>query len=86
MKVTKYGERHLQREELMLRLRGYPGYAEHRAEHDAYRNKVASFQLQYDRRDLGIRIANFLTEWWRSHILISDQQYGHFFQCKRTNS
>jgi hemerythrin-like metal-binding protein len=85
MRVNRYAERHLQREELMLRVRGYPGYAEHKSEHDAYRKKVASLRLQYDRRDLGIRIVNFLTGWWRYHILTSDQEYARFFQY-RTNS
>jgi hypothetical protein len=71
---------------LLLRIRDYPGYAAHKAEHDAYRKKAVSLRLQYDRRDLGIRIANFLTIWWGSHILTSDQQYARFFQCNRTNS
>ena len=81
-KVLQYAERHLQREELVLRIRGFPGYLEHKAEHDAYRKKAAFLELQSDRRDLGIRIANFLTEWWRSHILTSDQQYARYFRCR----
>lgn len=81
-KVMQYAERHLQREELVLRVRGFPGYLEHKAEHDAYRKKAASLELQSERRDLGIRIANFLTEWWRSHILTSDQQYARYFRCR----
>ena len=80
--VVDYAERHLQREELVLRVRGYPGYLDHKAEHDLYRQRVASLQVQTGRRDLAIRIANFLTEWWRSHILTSDQQYAHFFQSQ----
>ena len=78
--LVRYAEQHLQREELLLRVRGYPGYAEHKAEHDAYRQKVASFQLYSERRDLGILIANFLTDWWKSHILGSDRPYARFFQ------
>jgi hemerythrin len=85
MKVHKYAEQHLQREELILRRRGYPGYQEHKAEHDAYRTKVVSLQLQYNRRDLGIRIANFLTEWWKCHILTSDQQYASFFRLNQNH-
>jgi hemerythrin-like metal-binding protein len=81
--VVRYAEQHLQREELLLRVRGYPGYAEHKAEHDAYRQKIASFQLCRERRNLGIRIANFLTDWWKSHILGSDRQYARFFQSMR---
>jgi hemerythrin-like metal-binding protein len=78
--VTRYAERHLQREELLLRVRRYPSYVEHKAEHDAYREKVASLEARPNRRDIGIRIANFLTEWWRFHILTSDQQYARFFR------
>src|ERR1017187_300203 len=78
--MNRYAEQHLQREELVLRVRGYPGYTEHKAEHDAYRKKVASLQVHSDRRDLGTRIANFLAEWWRFHILISDQRYARYFR------
>jgi len=84
--MNRYAERHLQREELLLRVRGYPGYAEHKAEHDAYRKKLASLQEQSDRRDIGIRIVNFLSEWWRFHILTSDQQYARFFRSRPTDA
>lgn len=83
--MNRYAERHLQREELLLRVRGYPGYAEHKAEHDAYREKLAALQANCERRDIGIRITNFLTEWWRFHILTSDQQYAHFFRSRPAN-
>lgn len=78
--VNRYAEQHLQREELVLRVRGYPGYTEHKAEHDAYRKKVASLQVHSGRRDLSVRIVNFLTEWWRFHIRISDQRYARYFR------
>jgi hemerythrin len=78
--IIKYADWHLQREELMLRVRGYSGYAEHKAEHDAYREKVASLRAHSNRRDFGIRIANFLSKWWRHHILSSDQQYARFYR------
>jgi hemerythrin len=79
-KVNAYARFHLEREELLLRVRGYPEYAGHKAEHDAYRQKVATLQSQLIRRDVAIRIANFLSEWWRYHILTSDQQYARFFR------
>jgi len=84
-KLSTYAERHLQREELLLRVRGYPGYVEHKAEHDAYRKKLVALQAQSDRRDIGTRISNFLTEWWRFHILTSDQQYARFFRSRPTS-
>jgi hemerythrin len=80
--VIQYAEQHLKREELLLRMRGYPGYAEHKKEHDAYREKIASLQARADRRDFAVRLANFLAEWWRFHILTSDQQYARFFRSR----
>jgi hemerythrin len=61
-------------------VRQYPGYAEHKAEHDEYRVKVARLREQLARRDVGLRVSNFLTAWWRHHILTSDQDYARYFQ------
>jgi len=78
-KINEYALLHLQREELLLRIRGYPGYAEHKAEHDTYLSKVAALEANLERRDIAIRIVNFLSQWWREHILTSDQQYSRYF-------
>jgi hemerythrin len=77
--LTRYAERHLQQEELWLRARHYPDYAEHKAEHDAYRKKAAALQALAGRRDFGIRVANFVAEWWRFHIRVTDQRYARYF-------
>ena len=84
-KIHRYAQFHLQREELLLRVRGYPGYEEHKAEHDAYRERIAALKAMSDRRDIAVRITNFLTEWWNYHILTSDQQYARFFLSQSTN-
>ena len=78
--LNLHARRHLRLEELMLRVRGYPGYAAHTEEHAVYVKKIASLQTQLHRRDISIRIANFLTEWWKYHILNSDQEYARFFR------
>jgi hemerythrin-like metal-binding protein len=78
--LNQYAQRHLRREELVLRVRGYPEYAAHAAEHAVYLKKVALLQAQLERRDISIRITNFLTGWWKYHILHSDQEYARFFR------
>ena len=78
--VKRYAEQHLADEELMLSIRGYPGYAEHMAQHDAYRKKAAVIEAQSDRKDFAIRITAFLVEWWSNHILNSDQEYARYFR------
>ncbi len=80
--LNRYAEWHLQREELVLRVKGYPGYAEHKAEHDAYRTRLASLQDYCERGDFGVRITNFVTEWWRFHALGTDQEYARFFRSQ----
>ena len=78
-KLDRYADWHLRCEELVLRVRGYPGYAEHKAEHDAYRKKVSELKGQQERKDIGLRVQNYLAEWWRYHILTSDREYARFF-------
>jgi len=61
--VNRYAEEHLQQEELILSVRGYPDYARHKAEHDAYRKKAAALQARARKRDFGTEITKFLVEW-----------------------
>src|ERR1039458_8741066 len=42
--MNRYAEQHLQREELVLRVRGYPGYTEHKAEHDRSEEHTSELQ------------------------------------------
>ena len=79
-KLLAYSEYHLRREELILRVRGFPGYALHLAEHDEYRAKIAHLRETAVRTNRGIRIVNFLEGWWRNHILTSDRKYAEYFQ------
>ena len=79
-KLNQYALQHLRREELLLRIRAYPGYAEHKAEHDTYLAKVAGLQANLERRDMAVRIVNFLSEWWQGHVLNSDQRYSRCFR------
>jgi hemerythrin-like metal-binding protein len=83
--VNRYAEEHLQQEEMILSVRGYPEYARHKAEHDDYRKKAAALQARAHKRDFGTEITKFLVEWWKTHILNSDQQYARFFRSQGPN-
>ena len=84
--LNRYAEWHLHREELVLRVKGYPGYAEHKAEHDTYRTKLASLQGLSERGDFGVRVTNFVSEWWRFHVMGSDQAYARYFRSQSTKA
>ena len=83
--VNRYAEEHLQQEEMILSVRGYPDYARHKAEHDDYRKKAAALRTRAHKRDFGTEITKFLVEWWKTHILNSDQQYARFFRSQGSN-
>jgi hemerythrin len=80
--LNRYAEWHLHREELVLRVRHYPGYAEHKVEHDNYRKKLAALESQSERPDFNVRITNFVSEWWRFHVMGSDQDYARYFRSQ----
>lgn len=61
----------------------YPGYRQHRDEHDRFAAKAHELKERMDRVGfvLTLEILNFLREWLRNHILKVDQQYSaHFAQ------
>src|SRR5437764_6261553 len=59
--LSDYADRHLRREETLLRARGYPRLTQHLAEHDYYRTRVAALRTQLFRRDIAVRVTNFLS-------------------------
>jgi hemerythrin len=79
-KLIQYAENHLRKEELILHVRGFPGYSEHKEEHDEYRAKLADMQASPHQTNRAVRLANFLALWWRHHIMTSDQKYAAFFR------
>jgi hemerythrin len=79
-KLVQYAGDHLRLEEIVLHVRGYPGYSEHKAEHDEYRAQIARYQASPRQNHQGVRLANFLSLWWRHHIMTSDQKYAAFFR------
>jgi hemerythrin len=41
-------------------------------------------ELLADRPDFSVRLTNYVIEWWRFHVLTSDQQYARFFRGQST--
>ena len=80
--LNRYADTHLQREELVLRVRGYPRYLEHKAEHDSYRARLDALLVHSERADFLVRLTNFVSEWWRFHVLGTDQEYARYFRAQ----
>ncbi len=70
-------------EELMLEYQ-YPGYEEHKKEHQSFIEEVASLQRQHQGGELALSfpLFNFLKGWIEEHIMVVDKRYGEFFQMR----
>jgi hemerythrin len=81
-RMTEYAEEHFDTEESLMAKHGYPGLAQHKEEHIAFRRKTADFcfSAMQDPDAIGSEILPYLREWWTQHILVTDMKYREFFR------
>lgn len=84
-----YAETHFSCEDRLARANAIPqeDYAPHRAEHDAYRERMLNFHEDLGKGDryAAIQLLSFLTNWWLSHILIVDVELGKQLNARKVN-
>ena len=70
-------------EELMIKF-GYPGYLEHKKEHDYYIKEVNKIEIEHQQGGVALSFTAFtlLKDWIAKHILGTDKQYEKFFHDK----
>ncbi len=78
--MAKYAVYHFQTEEKYMKEFDFPGYDEHKKEHDSFVEKVKEFQKEYEEGKslLTVEILMFLRDWLIKHILGTDKKYGPF--------
>lgn len=77
--LVNYARRHFALEEQLLQQCAFPHFELHRAQHEAYFEKLTDFVLQATFGDLDRDgVFNYLTSWWSDHILNSDMKYRGF--------
>jgi len=65
----------------MLAVHDYPLLDQHKAEHEAYNEKLTDFVLQATFGELDRDgLFDYLTHWWSRHILESDMKYRDFLR------
>jgi len=79
-----YAAVHFKTEEKYFEEFGYREKAEHKAEHEAFLEKMKTFELDYQKNSklLSLQILNFLQEWLNNHIMKSDKKY---IPCFKSN-
>jgi hemerythrin-like metal-binding protein len=82
--LVKYTKVHFSTEETFMESHHYPDYTAHKAEHDKLAKIVLDFQARFQKSQVGISIEvmNFLKDWLKNHILVSDKKYGPFLNSK----
>lgn len=82
--MIDYATTHFGTEEKYMSMFNFPGYAQHKAEHDAFAIKVLDFQQKYNRGSLALtfEVMDFLENWLVTHIQGTDRKYGPFFNMK----
>jgi hemerythrin len=74
-RLTHYVREHFTAEEALMKSAGYPGLADHLAEHAAFRAKLKELQLKSVGQDISQEAVEFLSDWLRDHIAHVDMAY-----------
>lgn len=80
-----YTVQHFEHEEALLKQHGYPQLIEHKAQHEALKQKVGEFN---NRLTIGyngliaIEMLKFLKNWLAQHIQQEDKAYARFLNSK----
>lgn len=82
--LINYTNSHFTLEEKHMSEQKFPGYLEHRKEHQEFVKKVLEFQKNFNSgsTSISIDILNFLRDWLLNHIAISDKKYAPFLNEK----
>lgn len=83
--MIDYALTHFANEERYMYLFHFPGYNEHKLEHDAFVDKVVDFQKMMGHEEnpaFSLEIMEFLENWLVKHIQVIDRRYGPFLNTK----
>nr|HML61896.1 bacteriohemerythrin [Solidesulfovibrio sp.] len=79
--LEEYAVEHFGFEEKLMEKYKYPGYLNHRKEHEKFVDQVIAFgnDFRANRAALTTEVMNFLKNWLVGHIKGTDKKYSSFF-------
>ncbi len=85
--LLSYTMTHFLEEEIVLCRLEFPGYADHKAEHDDFLIAVRDLYIRFkagksESRIIAAEIVTVVSEWLQGHILVKDKAYGEFLLQK----
>ena len=80
-KLADYTRIHFAVEESLMRILGYPGYDEHKEQHEELIANMQDLQHKVEKGTtaIGFELMHFLKIWLTKHIMESDQRYAEYF-------
>jgi hemerythrin len=81
-RVSELMRLHVESEERLLTLYGYPGLAAHKLEHQRLLGRLAQFDVRFEQRQSGavFELVEYLRKWFTNHTGVSGQKYGPWLQ------
>lgn len=78
-RLKDYARAHFSTEEKYLRQTAFPGFEEHRVQHDKFIEKILDFELEMaEGHTSPLEVARFLMDWYVRHVKGTDRKYaGH---------
>ena len=84
-RLVQYTSMHFAHEERLMQTHRYPGFAQHKAEHDALVKQVLAFQSEFNngRSTMAVPVLQFVKDWLEKHIKGSDQAYAPWLRAQK---
>ena len=79
--MVEYARVHFATEEKYMLKFNFPGYEQHKEEHNTFVQKAVELQNQFKKAGFVFSndILDFLRKWLKNHILGTDKKYSNFF-------
>jgi len=81
-RVNELMRMHVESEERLLTMYGYPGLAAHKAEHQRLLGRLAQFDVRFEQRQTpaAYELVEYLRKWFTTHTGLAGQKYGPWLQ------
>ncbi len=81
-RVSELMRLHVESEERLLALYGYPGLTAHKAEHQKLLGRLAQVDVRFEQRQSGAvyELVEYRRKWFTTHTGVAGQKYGPWLQ------
>lgn len=78
-RLKHFVRNHFKLEEAVMRECGFPGLQDHAREHDEFRARLTSLQINSVHFDVTAETVEFLSGWLTDHTLRRDREFASYF-------